>query len=58
MFAESDRSNFGIQRKDGKFVKSSALSSNMKKYSKANDFSEETKNNFKNLFDKLLEENM
>ena len=57
LFSESDRTRFGIQRKNSKYVKSSALSSNIKKYSDANDFSDESKENFRRVFDKLIEEN-
>ena len=55
LFSESDRLKFGIQKEDGKLVKSSILSSNIKKYGKEKDFSEETQSNFKKVLDYIIE---
>ena len=56
LFVESDRIKLGIQKENGKYVKSSILSSNIKNYSKDKDFSDETKSNFKKVLDYIIEQ--
>ena len=56
IFTESDRIKFGIQRENGEYVKSSILSSNIKNYRKDEDFSNETKDNFKKVRDYIVEQ--
>lgn len=56
LFTEEDRIKFGIQKENGKYVKSSILSSNIKNYSKDKDFSDETKSNFKKVLDYIIEQ--
>ena len=55
LFTENDRIKFGIQKENGKYVKSSILSSNIKNYRTNKDFSEETKNNLKKVLDYIVE---
>ena len=55
LFTENDRIKFGIQKENGKYVKSSILSSNIKNYRTNKDFSEETKNNLKKVVDYIVE---
>jgi predicted ATP-dependent endonuclease of OLD family len=56
LFVESDRIKLGTQKENGKYVKSSILSSNIKNYSKDKDFSDETKSNFKKVLDYIIEQ--
>ena len=56
LFVESDRIKLGIQKENGKYVKSSILSSNIKNYSKDKDLSDETKSNFKKVLDYIIEQ--
>jgi len=56
LFTESDRIKFGIQKENGKYVKSSILSSNIKNYSKEKDFSDETKSNLKKVLDYIIKQ--
>ena len=56
LFTENDRIKFGIQRENGKYVKSSILSSNIKNYIGDKDFSNETKSNLKKVLDYIIEQ--
>lgn len=54
LFSKEDKEKFGILI-DNNIVKKASLSSIMKKTCKLQDFSEETINNFENLFNLLME---
>ena len=56
LFTDEDRIRLKIQKKNGTYAKSSSLSSMIKNYRSANDFSEVTKENFKKVLDYIIEQ--